>query len=139
MGNQAGSLTVYFDDPFWVGVFERVRDGKLQVARVTFGAEPSDREILEFCLRHYHELEFSPAVAVGSGKERHVNPKRARREAARQMGRTGIGTKSQRALGMQHELLKAERKRDARERRREEAERRFELRQQKRKAKHRGK
>ena len=139
MGNQAGSLTVYFDDPFWVGVFERVRDGKLQVAKVTFGAKPSDREILDFCLRHYHELEFSPAVDVDAGKERHVDPQRARREADKQMGRAGIGTKSQQALGMQHELLKMEHKQDAREKRREQAERRFELRQQKRKAKHRGK
>ncbi len=76
---------------------------------------------------------------VDAGKERHVNPKRARREAAKQMGRAGIGTKSQQALGMQHELLKMEHKQDAREKRREQAERRFELRQQKRKAKHRGK
>ena len=33
-------LTVYFEDPFWVGVFERVEDGKLSVCKVTFGAEP---------------------------------------------------------------------------------------------------
>ena len=32
------SLTVFFEDPFWVGVFERVDDGKLSVCKVTFGA-----------------------------------------------------------------------------------------------------
>ena len=46
-------LTVYFDDPFWVGVFERVEDGKLSVCKVTFGAEPKDYEVLEFVLEHY--------------------------------------------------------------------------------------
>ena len=34
------TLTVFFDDPFWVGVFERIEDGKLFVCKVTFGAEP---------------------------------------------------------------------------------------------------
>lgn len=40
-----GKLTVYFEDPFWVGVFERVEGGKLPVCKVTFGAEPKDYEV----------------------------------------------------------------------------------------------
>ena len=38
-------FTVLFEDPFWVGVFERVEEGKLTVAKHTFGAEPSMAEI----------------------------------------------------------------------------------------------
>ena len=30
-------LTVYFEDPFWVGVFERVEYNSLSVCRVVFG------------------------------------------------------------------------------------------------------
>ena len=41
-------ITVYFEDPFWVGVFERIDGGKLSVAKVTFGAEPKDFEIQDF-------------------------------------------------------------------------------------------
>ena len=33
-----GKLTVFFEEPFWVGIFERIEDGKLSVAKVTFGA-----------------------------------------------------------------------------------------------------
>ena len=40
MDKASGKLTVYFEEPFWVGVFERIEDGKLSVAKVTFGAEP---------------------------------------------------------------------------------------------------
>ena len=40
-------LTVFFDDPFWVGVFERTDGGKLSVCKVTFGAEPKDYEVWE--------------------------------------------------------------------------------------------
>ena len=31
-----GKLTVFFEEPFWVGIFERIEDGKLSVAKVTF-------------------------------------------------------------------------------------------------------
>ena len=33
------SLTVLFDDPFWVGIFERREGGTLSVSKITFGAE----------------------------------------------------------------------------------------------------
>jgi hypothetical protein len=36
---------VFFDEPFWVGVFERDVPGGLMVARVVFGAEPSEAEV----------------------------------------------------------------------------------------------
>ena len=42
------SLTVFFEDPFWVGVFERIEDGKLSVCKVTFGAEPKDYEVWDY-------------------------------------------------------------------------------------------
>ena len=45
MGETVGKLSVFFDEPFWVGVFERIEDGKLSVAKVTFGAEPKDYEV----------------------------------------------------------------------------------------------
>lgn len=35
----SGQLTVYFENPFWVGFFERVSDGKLSVCKVTFGTK----------------------------------------------------------------------------------------------------
>ena len=43
-----GKLTVYFEEPFWVGIFERIEDGKLSVAKVTFGEEPKDYEVQEY-------------------------------------------------------------------------------------------
>ena len=42
MGKVSDRLTVYFDDPFWVAVFERIDNGMLSVSKVTFGAEPKD-------------------------------------------------------------------------------------------------
>ena len=44
----SSTLTVYHDGQFWVGLAERVEDGGYGVARIVFGAEPSDEEILRF-------------------------------------------------------------------------------------------
>ncbi len=37
METEICKLTGFFEKPFWVGVFERVKDGKLSVSKVTFG------------------------------------------------------------------------------------------------------
>ena len=132
-----GKLTVYFEEPFWIGVFERIEDGKLSVAKVTFGAEPKDYEVQEYIQKHYASLKFSPAVdAVVKDIKR--NPKRMQREAKRQMQETGIGTKSQQALKLQQEQNKQERKIRSREKKEAEELRLFEMKQQKKREKHKG-
>ncbi len=133
----SGRLTVYYDEPFWVGVFERIDNGKLSVCKVTFGSEPKDYEIWDYVLRYYYQLRFSPAVDVVV-KDSKKNPKRLQRDAKRQLESTGIGTKSQQALKLQQEQNKVERKAKSREKKEAEEIRLFELKQQKKKEKHRG-
>lgn len=131
------SLTVFFEEPFWIGVFERIEDGKLSVCKVTFGAEPKDYEIYDFILRHYDQLRFSPAVETAVRKAK-KNQKRMRRDVKKQLEKNGIGTKSQQALKLQQEQFKTERKSKNRQQKEAEAERLFRLKQQKKKEKHRG-
>ena len=69
MYESSGKLTVYFDAPFWAGVFERIVNGKLSVCKVTFGAEPKDYEVWAFVLKNYGKLKFSPSVNVMVKKE----------------------------------------------------------------------
>ena len=89
MDKVSGKLTVFFEDPFWVGVFERIEDGRLSVAKVTFGAEPKDYEV-------------------------------------------------QQALKLQQEQNKHERKERSREKKEADELRMFELKQQKKREKHKG-
>ena len=137
MGEVKSRLTVYFEDPFWIGVFECIENKKLSVCKVTFGAEPTDAEIQEFILNNYYSLQFSPAVTTVV-KETKKNPKRLQREAKKQMLDTGIGTKSQVALKLQQEKNKQERKVRSKEQKEAEKQRMFELKQQKRLEKHKG-
>ena len=137
MGKVSCSLTVYFEDPFWVGVFEVVENEKVSASRVLFGAEPKDYEVFELILRKYTGLHFSPAVATAVralGK----NPKRIQREVRKQTSATGIGTRSQQAIKLQQEQNKQIRKARSRKQKEAEATRAFELKQQKKKEKHRG-
>ena len=124
-------MTVFFEEPFWVGLFECISEGKLSVCKVTFGAEPKDYEVYDFVLKNYYQLRFSLAGATDV-KESGRNPKRIKREVRKQIQNTGIGTKSQ------QEQLKTERKTVSREQREAQKQRQFELKQQKRKEKHRG-
>ena len=132
-----GKLTGFFEDPFWVGVFERTENGRLSVCKVTFGAEPKEYEVREFVMKNYDRLKFSPPVDVAVKKET-ANPKKLQREARKQTQQTGIGTKSQQALQLQREENKLERQEIGKEIREAEKQRRFDLKQQKRKEKHRG-
>ena len=116
MDKVSGKLTVFFEESFWVGVFECVGDGNLSVCKAMFGAEPKDHEIYDFVLKNYYRLRFSPAVATDV-KEASHNPKRMQREVRKQVQATGIGTKSQQALKLQQEQLKTERKVVGREQR----------------------
>lgn len=137
MDKVSGMLKVFFEEPFWVGVFERVVDGKLSVSKVTFGAEPKDNELFEFIQEHYNQLRFSPAVETVL-KDVKRNPKRIQRDVHRQVQNISVGTKSQQALQLQHEQSKIERKVISREQKEAEKLRQFEQKQQKKKQKHKG-
>ena len=131
------TLTVLFEAPFWVGVVERIEDGRLSACRIVFGAEPKDYEVYAFVLQHYDKLAFSPAVeAVVKAMPR--SPKRQLRDVKKQLEHRGAGTRSQQALKMQQEQGKAERKAHHRLQKEAEDQRRFAMKQQKRKDKHRG-
>lgn len=58
------SLTILFEDPFWIGLFERFDELGLRVCKVTFGAEPTDKEVIEFVEEHWHQLQFSPEKQI---------------------------------------------------------------------------
>ena len=74
-------FTVYFDEPFWVGIYERVYNNKLEVCKVTFGAEPKDYEVYQFLLQNTYNLKFSTPIENDIKNILTIsNPKRLRRK-----------------------------------------------------------
>ncbi|MDE6260694.1 MAG: YjdF family protein [Oscillospiraceae bacterium] len=131
-------LTVYFEAPFWVGLYQREEEDGCRVCKVIFGGEPKDQEVLDYFQSHWRELEFSPPVAGGPTPDRAINPKRARREARKAVQPAGTGTKAQQALQLQREQRKTQREAGSKERREAERERKLALRQEKHRKKHKG-
>ena len=97
------TVKVFFQDPFWIGLCERTDSRGCSVCKITFGPEPKEYEVQEFISQNWYRLSFSPAVAEAVRRTEHKNPKRMLRQVKKQMNQTGIGTKSQQALKLQHE------------------------------------
>ncbi|GAB6108319.1 YjdF family protein [Fusibacter bizertensis] len=132
-------LTIYFESPFWVGVYERLEGEQLEVSRIVFGAEPKDYEVYAFLNENWKRLKFSNPVKGESEVKKHINPKRMHRLVNAQLSQKGVSTKAQEAIRLQREETKlASRKRSKQEKELEQ-KLKFEQNQEKRKQKHRGK
>ena len=101
----SSKLTVLFDNPFWVGIFEMEEGDVYKVSKVTFGAEPKDAEVYDFLLRYYYKLKFAKVFMerIDGLKEKKQNPKRLQREIKKEVKQKGIGTKAQIAIKEQYE------------------------------------
>lgn len=137
MEKVAAVFTVFFENPFWCGVYQRQEGHHLEAARVVFGAEPKEYEVQAFLLQNWRRLRFGKAEGGTLTAER-KNPKRIQREVKKQTSEKGVGTKAQQALAALREEQKTERKVRTKEEKLAEAERRFQQRQAKRREKHKG-
>ncbi|WP_261429888.1 YjdF family protein [Xiamenia xianingshaonis] len=133
----SSTLTLFHDGQFWVGVVEHVEDGELSAARIVFGAEPSDEEVLQFVVRKWESLRFHGNAAAEAPKAA-KNPKRRMREASKELSRRPVSTKSQQALAEAREAQKTEAKARRAQAKRETQEARFSQKQEKKKQKRKG-
>ena len=122
------TLTISFEAPFWVGLYEREEEGLYQVCKIPFGAEPKDYEVYAFLQRHWKDLTFSPPLPTGTVPRTRINPKRLQREIRKQLQAPAIGTKAQQALQLQHAQRVQTRKETARQKRTQAQHRRAALR-----------
>lgn len=139
MEQVTAELTILFAEPFWVGIYARTDAGGYQVCRTVFGAEPSDVMVYQWLQRSFSRLRFSPLVQPEKTAEQIRNPKRRQREIRRQLQRPeATGTKAQQALKLQQEQNGIVRQTRQKLQRQEQQRLQYELRQQKKKEKHRG-
>lgn len=138
MNKTVSVITVMFDEPFWVGIYERQVGNRYEACKIIFGAEPKDYEVYEYLLKNYDSLKFSPAIETKVPIEKRINPKRMQRIVKKQVSNSYMGTKAQQALKLLHEQLKSQRKSESKQKREEEKIRQFEIKSTKRKEKHKG-
>lgn len=138
MATAISKITVLFEDPFWIGLYERESGKHYEVCKITFGAEPKDCEVYGFLLKSWNHFRFSRTAGSAPSGEKRINPKRMQRLIRRQMQSSGVGTKAQQALNLQREQGKLERKVRSRSQKEAEQKRQYELHQEKRREKRKG-
>ncbi len=133
-------LTILFDPPYWIGLLEDERDGRLYAARYIFGAEPSDPEVYDFVLHHLPELcqQMQVGLPIETRDAKHANPKRVQRDIRRELRQVGITTKAQEAMRLQYEANKHERQLQSRAQREAERAHKRAAAREKAKARHKG-
>ena len=132
------SFTILFEDPFWIGLYERVRDGTYEVCKITFGAEPKDYEVYSFLLQNWNKMRFTLPIKTEKIEKRKINPKRLQRQISSQLEDRGMGTKAQQVLQLHREQNKAAKRIKTKEQKEIERKQQYALRQEKKKAKHKG-
>ena len=130
-------LTVEFSPPWWVGTLERWEDGRYEVGRVVFGAEPTEPEVLLWVLHRLSRLRTTPAMEAPARRPEAQNPKRRQRQIAREQQRPA-GKKAWAAAAAGREAEKQTRRQQTAQERREAAREQYRLHRQKRQQKHRG-
>ena len=134
------NLTVLFNDPFWIGVFEVTENDEYKVCKVTFGPEPKEEETYELILNKFYSLNFSNPISSLKNTfiEKKQNPKKLQRKIQKETDTKGIGTKAQIAMKLQHEEGKLQSKKKSKEQKEQEEERRLYLKKKKKLEKHKG-
>lgn len=128
-------LTVFFQNQFWVGIFEGESENEYSVARVVLGSEPTEAQLYEFILKNYNQIPFKKIQSQIFSTQKKTNYKRLQREVKKQQKEKGMGTKAQNAIKLQHESAKVERRRKRKE---SERDKMYELKQMKKKEKYKG-
>lgn len=138
------TVSILFIPPFWVALFEQVTNAQYSVARLVIGpSEPTPKELYVFLLQLDRKLlqYTTPEQSTGSPKKS-VNFKRMQRQikkATTDCQHKYTYSKAHEALKIQQEQKKQEKKSNAKRKREYNKERKFELKQQKKKMKLKGK
>ena len=137
------TITILFDSPFWIVLFERIEKGKYSVAKEILGtSEPTNAEIALFfdkldCSRIRYSFPIEEEKAI-----RHkVNFKRMQRESRKATQPSECKytySKAHEELKKMRGQRKTEKKANTKIEKEQEKERKFEIKQKKKKQKMRG-
>lgn len=133
------TMTVLFEEPFWIGIYEREDGENYQAAKILFGGEPKGLEVQEYLLKNVYRLSFGAGEKSQLfDKKTHKNPKRLQREIRKQTREKGTGTRARQAIQAQREERKLQKRIIRKEDKLAEEKERFLRKQQKKREKHRG-
>jgi len=133
-------LTIFFDGQYWIGIIEKIDNQNLFAYKHLFGAKPTNSEVLNFVNKTLIRLLKTKKSSVNLTKEITIssNPKKRAREANKEVQKKSISTYAQQALKLEQENKKIERKVTNKSKKQELENIKFEMKQNKKKEKHKG-
>jgi hypothetical protein len=135
-------ISVLFEEPFWVALIEREIDNRYSVARAIIGtSEPSGATLVDFFDRlNCENLWFSEPVKAEYRVTKEVSFKKQLHKNREFQDADSLHTytKAHAMLKQQQSELKTERKKVSRLEKEESVQLKFDIRQQKKKEKHKG-
>jgi len=87
-------FTIFFEDPFWVGVLEENYNGINYMGKHIFGAEPSNSELLQFYIYEFENIK-KIKISEADTETGKMNFKKSVSKAKKIQSRIGAGTNSQ--------------------------------------------
>jgi hypothetical protein len=87
-------FTIFFEDPFWVGILEENYNGINYMGKHIFGAEPSNSELLQFYIYEFGNIK---KLKIGETdiKTNKMNFEKSMIKSKKAQNKIGAGTKSQ--------------------------------------------
>lgn len=135
-------ISVLFEEPFWVALFECYDNGLYSVSRNIIGtSEPHGVQLAEFFdTLNYANLRFTNPVLVDKSQKKEIGFKKQMHKTrhAQETRFKYVYTKAHAMLKNQYELVKTERKKVSKIEKENELQLKFELWQKKKKEKHKG-
>lgn len=136
-------VSIVYDEPFWIALFESFYEGTYSVAREVIGtSEPTTSDIVMFFKRlDWQRLHYTVPIVEERQKKYEISFKKQQKLTQKTMKTSNykyVYSKAQEELKKQQEQDHKMKKASARHQREEDRKRKFEIRQAKKKQKHKG-
>ncbi|NQX40864.1 Protein of unknown function [Pedobacter steynii] len=136
-------LTILFEQPFWIALFERIENDQYCVARsIISTSEPEGAEITDFLNNFdFDQLQYTGLVSNNQATKEKKSFKKRQKQTQKNMTNSRIKhvySKAQILLKEQLENVKKERKAVSKQDKITAEQRKFDIRQQKKKDRHKG-
>ena len=95
-------FTIFFEDPFWVGILEENYNGINYMGKHIFGAEPTNSELLLFYIYEFENIK-KMQISETDMVIKKLNFKKSINKLKKTQNKIGVGTKSQNLFKMAFE------------------------------------
>jgi len=130
-------FTIFFEDPFWVGVLEENYNGINYMGKHIFGTEPSNPELLQFFIYEFDKIN---KIKIGETEmeTKKLGFKKSLSKSKKAQIKIGIGTKSQNLFQKAFEELMKIKKKEHRVEKNMDKEEKYRKKQEKKLEKKKG-